>query len=252
MKKMLLLPLVLIMLSCSGKSGEPISEKGEATIIDNTATANNGEVAKEKEVPSLYTLEPATEEDFRKAVSGTTSFTMNKGDARKINGAITLKINGEWKSIEALKDTLIGTDNTEQAEYKYLGQNKELNKYLVAGYFYEHYETYLVDKTTGEIAAATWTEPSVSPDLRFLANVSLATVMEPTSNGIQVWKVTKNGATTAIEKYFEINQQDWEAFEMKWETPRSIIIKIIPMEQFEMLTGEPKQNDFSYMRLRIK
>lgn len=251
MKKMFLLPLVLIMLSCSGKTGGPISDKGEDTVIENTV-AESREVAKEKEVPSLFTLEPATEEDFRKATNGTGSFTMNKGDARKVNGTITLKINGEWKPIEALKDTLLDTDDTEQAEYKYLGQNKELNKYLVAGHFYEHYETYLVDKSTGEIAAATWTEPSVSPDLSYLANVSIATVMDPTPNGIQVWKVTKNGATTAIEKYFEINQQDWDAFEMKWETPHSIIIKMIPMEQFEMLTGEPKKEDFSYLRLRIK
>lgn len=251
MKKTFLLPLVLLVLSCSGKTGEPISDKGEDTVIENRAPGKDKGVAKE-EVPSLYTIEPATEEDLHKAGNGTTSFTKNKGDARKVNGVITLKINGEWKAIEALQDTLIGIDDTDQAEYEYLGQNKELNKYLVAGHFYEHYETYLVDKTTGEIAATAWTEPSVAPDLGYLANVSMATVMDPTPNGIQVWKVTKNGATTAIEKYFEINQQDWEAFEMKWESPRSIIIKMIPMEQFEMLTGELKQDDFSYLRLRLK
>lgn len=240
------------MLGCSGKPSEPISDNVEDTIVVNKASAKTKDVAVEKAVPSLYTVETATEEDFRNAANGTTSFTMNKGDARKVNGVITLKINGEWKPIEELKDTLLSTDDTEIAEYKYLGQNKELNKYLVAGHFYEHYETYLVDKATGEIGATTWTEPSVSPDLGYLANVSIATVMEPTPNGIQVWKVTKNGATTAIEKYFEINQQDWEAFEMKWETPRSIIIKMIPIEQFEMLTGEAKQEEFSYLRLRIK
>jgi len=252
MKKLFLLPLMLIIFSCSSKTGEQPPGKGEETVRENATSAYAREVAAEKNVSSLYTLEPATEEDFREAANLTTSFTMNKGDARKVNGAITFRINGKWKSIEAFNDTLLNTDDTELAEYEYLGQNKALNKYLVAGHFYEHYETYLVDKTTGEIAATTWTEPSVSPDLNYLANVSIATVMDPTPNGIQVWKVTEDGGTTAIEKYFEINQQDWEAFEMEWESPRSIIIKVISMEQFEMLTGEPEQEAFSYLRLRIK
>ncbi|GGG06543.1 hypothetical protein [Pontibacter amylolyticus] len=249
MKKVLVPTLVLLMLSCSGRTSEQVLKRAET---ENSALANSGEVALEKDSTSLYTLEPATEEDFRNWANHTFGFAMNRGDARKVDGVITLKISGEWKPIAALKDTLSDKDDTAYAAYKYLGQNKELNKYLVAGHFYEHYETYLVDMTTGEIAATSWTEPAVSPDLSFLANLSTATIMDNAPNGIQVWKVTEKGGRAAIEKYFEINQQDWEAFEMVWESPRSIIIKMLPMEQFEMLSGVPKKDEFSYLRLRIK
>lgn len=241
---------MLTALSCCS----PVEERpsvGDAPAIEGRAEAEHN--GKEKDIAALYSLEPATEAEFDKAATNyTVSFMMGRDDARKVNGTISLKINGEWKLIETLKDTLFNTDDTEMAAYTYLGQNKELNKYLVAGRFYEHHENYLIDKITGEIAATTWSEPAVSPDLSFLANVSLATTMDLTPNGIQVWKVTKNGTTTAIEKYFEINQQEWEAFEMQWESPRSIIIKIIAMKEYEMLKGEPKQEDFIYHRLKIK
>jgi uncharacterized protein YcfL len=46
MKKMFLLPLVLLVLGCSGKTGEPISDKGEDTVIENTASVNTMGVAK--------------------------------------------------------------------------------------------------------------------------------------------------------------------------------------------------------------
>jgi hypothetical protein len=248
MKKALILPLTLFILGCTSQTVEQ-SSTNEAISV---AATTKGE--EEKELPSSkYTIEQATEEDFRKAATKhTAGFSMGKDEARKVNGVINLKKNGEWRPIEIFTDTLLNTDDPDIREYKYLGQNKDINKYLVAGSFYEDYQTYLVDMTTGEVAATTWTEPVLSPDKMHLANISIPTVMEPSPNGIQVWKVVEQGTGKVIEKYLELDQQEWEPFEMHWESPQSIIIKMIPMEQYELLQGEPKQKDYSYLRLTIK
>ncbi|RDV11064.1 hypothetical protein DXT99_25430 [Pontibacter diazotrophicus] len=238
----------MVILSCTSQTGEQ-SSSNEANPVEATTQGKE-----EQELPSLkYTIEQATEEDFSKAAAKhITGFSMGKYEARKVNGVINLKINGEWKPIEAFTDTLLNTDDPDIREYKYLGQNKDLNKYLVAGSFYEDYQTYLVDMTTGEVAATTWTEPVVSPDKKHLANISIPTVMEPSPNGIQVWNVVEQGEGKGIEKYLEIEQQDWEPFEMRWESSQAIIMKVIPMEKYELLQGEPKQKDFAYLRLIVK
>ncbi|MDQ4139316.1 MAG: hypothetical protein M3142_02215, partial [Bacteroidota bacterium] len=153
--------------------------------------------------------------------------------------------------MESFRDTLLNENDPEIREYRYLGQNQQLNQYLVAGSFYEGFETYLVDKTTGKITP-TWTEPIVSPDQKYLANVSLATVMEGEPTGVQVWKVTGQNNSPSIENLLELEQQDWIPFELQWESPQSIIIKMIPTEKYEQLQAEPKEDDFSYLRLRIK
>ncbi|WP_242927595.1 hypothetical protein [Pontibacter vulgaris] len=248
MKKALLLPLTLFILSCTSQTEEQAAAN-EAIPVKAIIQGKE-----EKKLPSSkYTIEQATEEDFIKAAAKPTiGFNMGKEEARKVKGVINLKINGEWRSIEAFTDTLLNTDDPDIREYRYLGQNIDLNKYLVSGTFYEDYQTYLVDMTTGEVAATTWTEPVVSPDKKHLANISIPTVMEPSPNGIQVLKIVEQGARKDIVKYVEIEQQEWEPFELRWESTQAIIIKMIPIEQYEQLQGEPKQKDFSYLRLTIK
>src|SRR5688500_5551786 len=107
MKKALLLPLTVLILSCTSQTVEQASPN-EVTQFE---VITQGE--KEKELPSSqYTIEQATVEDFRKAAAKyTVCFSMGKDEARKVNGVINLKISGGWKSIEAFTDTLLNTDD---------------------------------------------------------------------------------------------------------------------------------------------
>ncbi len=244
------MPLILLTLGCSSQNEEQPSTN-EASTFEGTKQGGAGE--ENYGQSTLYALVEANAEDFSKAAANKDiGFSMGKDDARKVNGVINLKISGKWKPLEVFRDTLLNTNHPKTREYRYLGRNKDINKYLVAGTSYKDYQTYLVDIDTGEIMATTWTEPIVSPDKRYLANVSLPTAMEPSPNGIQVWKVAEQGRTKTIEQYIEIEQQEWEPFEMYWESSRFIIIKMIPMKKYALLQGEPKQDDFSYLRLTIK
>ncbi|RDC65418.1 hypothetical protein [Adhaeribacter pallidiroseus] len=149
------------------------------------------------------------------------------------------------------RDTLLNTDDPAIRAYRYLGQHAKINQYLVAGRFYEAYETYLVDKTTGAITT-TWTEPIVSPDQKYLANSSFATALDEAPNGIQIWEVANTEKSPAIKKFLEIVHQDWKPLELHWESSTAILIKTLPMDKYKLLQAEPKEEDFSYWRLRIK
>jgi hypothetical protein len=210
-------------------------------------------VEEEKNVEaSLYTLDTATRVDFEKAKKNSPeAFTADTANFRKENGILSLRIKGEWQLLASFRDTLSApeTDDTDIREYKYLGQFKPINKYVVAGYFWEFYECYLVDKVTGKIYT-TWTQPSLSPDNKFLASLSLPYGLEGMPNGIQVFKVMNGGE--AITKYFEINQDEWSPYESYWESNDSIIIKMLPIKRVLEINGLPKEEDFSYLRLSIK
>ncbi len=201
---------------------------------------------------SLYTLEAAIRLDFEKAKKNNPeAFTADTSNYRKENGILSLKIKDEWKLLASFRDTLNApeSDDTEIREYKYLGQLKPINKYVVEGYFWEFYECYLVDKVTGKVDT-TWTSPSLSPDSKLLASLSLPYGLEGLPNGIQIFKVENGGEQ--IAKYFEINQDEWSPYESYWESVDSIIIKILPINRISEINGIPKEEDFSYLRLRIK
>ncbi|WP_247237181.1 hypothetical protein [Telluribacter sp. SYSU D00476] len=230
--------ILLLTLGCTSPSDK------QATTSTTEGTAGNSS--------DLYTVEAATEEEFSKAsTSPSVGFSMEPGDAQKVNSTIRLKINGEWRSIEDFRDTLLNTTAPERKEYRYLGQNRELNKYLVAEMGNDTYQTYLVDKTTGALTA-TWSEPVPSPDGKYLASISSPATAASAPNGIQVWRVTKQGDSTTIDKYFQVDSPDWKPFELYWASPQTVLLRVVPMEMYKSLQGKPKQEDFSYVRLTIK
>lgn len=228
--------ILLLALGCTSQSGE---QAATATTEGTTNTSSD-----------LYTLEEATEDEFEKAASRQTiGFSMEPGDAQKANGTIRLQINGAWRSMEAFRDTLLNTTSAEKREYKYLGQNRELNKYLVAEIGNDTYQTYLVDKTTGELTS-TWSEPVPSPDGKYLASISPPAASSP--NGIQVWQITKQGDNVSIEKYFQVDSPDWKPLELYWASPQTVLLRVVPMEKYKARRGEPRPEDFTYVRLTVK
>lgn len=244
-----LLILLLVITCCNNPVSTPGAEKNTSAPKNDFASVKTTDKSNKS---NLYTLETASKADFElSATRQTVSFIMGPEEARKVNGVLVLKINNKWTSLEAFRDTLLHTDDPAMREYRYLGQHAQINHYLVAGRFYEAYETYLVNKTTGTITT-TWTEPVVSPGQKYLANSSFATILDEVPNGIQIWKVTETEKSPVIEKFLEIAQQHWEPFELHWESPNSILIKMIPINKYELLQAEPKEDDFSYLRLRIK
>jgi hypothetical protein len=247
MKKILPLLLSTSIFSCSSKPAE--TALTEENIHVSIETEKPTEVKEKAAVK--YSIEKATKEDFEKAKKASSdALTPDTLNSRKKNGVIEVLTNGKWKPLTAFKDTLNSpeSDDDEIREYKYVGQIKSINKFLVEGYFWEHYECYLVDKETGRIDT-TWTRPYISPDKRMLASLSMPYGLEGPPLGIQIFRIEGNGQNLA--NFIEINQQEWSPYDFYWESPRSIIIQILPVERVLEINGIPKQEDYSYIRLKI-
>ncbi|MDQ3290970.1 MAG: hypothetical protein M3Q05_06730, partial [Bacteroidota bacterium] len=164
MRNWYLLILLVFIFGCNNQKSQPTANKKDTSTTKDSVPVTANQEAGQSE---LYILEPASKTEFEQAATRhQVSFMMGPEEARKVNGVLVLKINDKWTPIEAFRDTLLNENDPEIREYRYLGQNQQLNQYLVAGSFYEGFETYLVDKTTGKITP-TWTEPSVSPDQKY-------------------------------------------------------------------------------------
>ena len=231
----------------------------ESTMSE--ANSVQGEVVEKKasklgsNALGLFLIEQATNEDFQKAKNQfQDSFLQDTQHIRKVDGAIRLKTKRGWNPYVVFTDTLLDTDDDEIREYKYLGQYKELDKYLVSGSFWEHFECYAVDKETAQMTTF-WNCPIISPDKKMLANLSMAYGLEGVPNGIQVWKVAheyqNQQGPFVISKFIEIDQQVWAPNDFVWETPSSIILQVFSIETFWEKQGEPTEDDFQYLRLTL-
>jgi len=207
-----ILPLLLLtfLFSCSRKPAET------ALAEENIQVSSEPEKpTEEKEkVAVAYSIERATKADFDKAKKAySDALTPDTTNSHKKDGILQVLNNGKWKSLTAFKDTLNSpeSDDDEIREYKYAGQIIAINKYLVEGYFWEFYECYLVDRTTGRIDT-TWTRPYISPDRKMLASLSMPYGLEGLPLGIQVFRIENNGQK--ILKSIEINQE--ETNQEKW------------------------------------
>ncbi|QNF33297.1 hypothetical protein HUW51_11365 [Adhaeribacter swui] len=248
MKKILPLLLLTFIFSCSSKPDETALAEENIQVSSQTEKPTE-----EKEIAGVkYSIAKATKADFDRAKKASSNLlTPDTLNSRKKNGVIEVLTNGNWKPLTAFKDTLNSpeSDDDEIREYKYAGQIKSINKFLVEGYFWEHYECYLVDKATGRIDT-TWTKPYISPDKKLLASLSMPYGLEGPPLGIQIFKIEGNGQNLA--KFIEINQQEWSPCDFYWESPSSIVIQILPVERVLEINGIPKQEDYTYIRLKIQ
>jgi len=214
--------------------------------------------SKEVAIDSLHTfsITIATADDFNIAKSKSKDKTLYDTTIfKKINGEIKLPVDSKWKPFVTFTDTLLKTDDTDIREYQYLGQFDKIGFYIVGGSFWEHYECYLIDKRTG-IQTTIWNTPTISPDDKFIANLSMAYGFEGVPNGLQIWRIDRqvNNQVELISlvKHLELDQQIWVPDEFVWETDNSLILKVSEVEKFMNENGQPNENDYYYLRLQIK
>ncbi len=174
---------------------------------------------------------------------------------KKVNGEVKLPIAEGWNPFVSFTDTLLDTDESEVRQYYYVGQFEKIGFYIVKGSFWEHIEYYLIDKRTGR-QTIIWSSPAISPANKFIANLSMTYGLEGVPNGIQVWRIDRNQNNQAepisLSKYLELDQQIWAPEDLVWETDNSIILKVAAVDKYMNETGQPKPNDFYYLRLKLQ
>ncbi|MCU0421438.1 MAG: hypothetical protein MUC81_01410 [Bacteroidia bacterium] len=226
-----------------------------AACGQKNATIDNGKVDGQTLIladsSQTFSISKATIEDFSKAKSTyKDKFIQDTFAIRKVNGGVTeLPLNRpHYPPSVIFKDTLVGIGETEEREYHYLGHFPDLDNYLVSGSFWEHYECYLINKETGS-QTTTWNRQYLSPNSKYFANLSLTYGLEGLPNGIQIWKVEDNNY---LSKYLELDQQIWVPDDFVWETDNSLILKVIEVDNYLTESGVRNENDYYYLRLRLK
>jgi hypothetical protein len=243
MTRQLILILTVLLTACGQKTQS----------VDNSLSES-----KEKSIDSLQTfsITKATADDFKKAKKSFVDKTLYDSTTfKKMNGEIKLPIEEKWRPFVTFTDTLLNTDELDVRQYYYVGQFNKIGFYIVSGSFWEHSEYYLIDKRTGR-QTTLWSSPIMSPNDKFVANLSITYGLEGVPNGIQIWRIDRNKHNQiepiSISKHLELDQQIWAPADFCWETDNSLILKVTAIDKYMNENGQPNENNFYYLRLKIQ
>lgn len=232
----------LSLTACSNQTAD--KSRIEKTSVDSSSTTSfTADTSKQ------FSITNATADDFTKAenkykdkILYDTTTIRKKGNTIKLstdNGGLTLT------------DTLVETDETAIREYQYYGQFPSISCYIIYEQYYEGSQYILVNKHSGK-QTVIWNKPKLSPSDKFVANLSLMLGMEGIPNGMQIWSIDKNDHT--VNKFIEIDQQNWAPYNFYWETDSSLIINVneASVEKFYDSNGDLNTKDSYFLRLTIK
>jgi hypothetical protein len=243
MTRQLTIILTFLLAAC-GQNSQSVDK----TLTKNKATTNDS--------LQTFSITNATADDFNKAKKSFIDKTLyDTTTFKKVNGEIKLPVDEKWRPFVTFTDTLLNTDNSDIRQYYYVGQFEKIGFYIVGGGFWEHSEYYLIDKRTGR-QTVTWSSPTISPTDKFIANLSMTYGLEGVPNGIQVWRIDRNQNNQvepiSLSKHLELDQQIWAPDDFYWETDNSLILKVAAVDKYMNENGQPNENDFYYLRLKIQ
>ena len=214
-----------------------------------SCTSSKKSEKKNPSAASAFSIERVDEEAFvlakKKYKGKLLEDTLN---VKKIDGRfrLPLTLNNAYSNFE---DSTKADEDENKKEYKYLGQFKEIDFYLVSVNYWEHNKVLLVDRATGD-KYPIWSIPSLSPNNKRLASI-LSSGLEGNPIGIQVLSVNKS-EYLQIDKLIEIDQRIWNPLDVAWENDSSLILRITPLIDYSKQTEVNINQDFSYIRLRIE
>ncbi|MBC7381857.1 MAG: hypothetical protein H7296_02555 [Bacteroidia bacterium] len=167
---------------------------------------------------------------------------------KKQNGQFKLTLTSSAGAYKTFQDSIAGAEDENRKEFRYLGQFKEIDFYIVSVTYWEHSEILLIDKMSGN-NYSTWSVPGLSPDNKRMAAI-LPFGLEGEPIGIQILSINRANLTQ-IEKLIEIDQKLWEPKDFVWENNHSILLKVTELIKPFKGNENKRDNVFSYLRLRI-
>ena len=182
---------------------------------------------KKRLLQEQYSIEYISKDEFEKIVSQY-DFELDKEEFKEEfeqeGSDFQLPVSDE---MVVFNDTLMGTDDPRQKDYKFLGGIVSINKYVVEGVYWEYSECLIIDKETGKMDTI-WSTPFLSPNSKYIASKSLPYGLEGLPNGIQVFRIEKS----EIQKFIEIDQQEWVPKEVAWSNQNTLVFSYIKVEEF--------------------
>lgn len=279
LKKIYIVAIIFVILSCNDKNKRDNISNSSNSVSNNTIESTDS-----NEIPLMLKSVELVREEDEENINGKTNYekylknnkdkieirrssiedyilyqhkkigldivNIDTNKIRKNNGFIQLNLNNN--EMKVFRDTLVNTDNSDFREYKYLGSIDTINQYLLVGYFWEYMEYYLVNKDNGEVTIL-WERPNLSPDNKYIVNLSMDYGLEFVPNGIQIWKVEKDGnANISINKHFELDQEIWVPSNLIWKSDNEFILKVASIEKFMENPNELKEEDYYHLEFNVK
>jgi hypothetical protein len=146
---------------------------------------------------------------------------------------------------KTFRDKLIGTDDTEQAQFEYLGYLPQFSSHLILGHFWERTQWLIVPKVGQQLEL--YNEPNYSPDLKYFVVISAGVEDAVYPNSIQLFQL-KNSKWREVWKLEPPTDESatWEPNEVHWISNNVLILKK------RMWTGKNPGNIYTYTKLTIK
>lgn len=204
MKRFILLILPLLLFACKDDSTETITTHSDKTF---DAFADIEEPQQEKKEK----VSPKEEFEQANAPMGFDSIPIERRDSSLI---LPLE-NGEHTF------TSFDIDYPGGVRFEFHGINQHNDFYIVEGHYWEWYEFYLVNRTSGSIDTI-WTDPIFSPNNQLLISKSTDFGLEGHPNGYQIWQLNSKKRWTKI---YEIDQQDWIPLDFRWISNDTFVIQ---------------------------
>lgn len=134
-------------------------------------------------------------------------------------------------------------NETNDESFYVIGYNPLNKTFIFYGVYWEHYETYFLNKTSGHLDTL-WLDPIFSPNNKLAISQSMQYGMEYVPNGYQLWQFDNN----KWEKLQEINQENWVPIDIKWLSNNQVIIKKMTVDNY--LKNEGYVDSLCYFEIK--
>lgn len=171
----------------------------------------------------LFKVESLNEKDFNLTNQTTVLFdTLEVANIQRDSNSVK-RINDTLKLLTDIGEILVvnnPSDNDDFCKYEYLYFESRLNKYVIAGSYWESSDYLLIDKLTGTKSKYIGL-PSVSPNRKYILTGNCDLVAGFTYNGIELYK-----KSTSIELIGSRELNSWGPLNLKWINDSTIFAKV--------------------------
>jgi len=166
--------------------------------------------------------------------------TADTTEIKKTNGIIELKCINKTKKFIDKPDA-----EEDRAEYKYVGQIDFLNKYVMAGSYYESSDYTFVDKTTGENTSSFGEYPVISPDKKYIISI-YANPYESTGD-LELYRINNN----KIDHVLNASFKNWmPAEDLFWSTDGYLYVAVNGTSSYWTENGSLNDH-YQYLRIKV-
>ncbi len=143
------------------------------------------------------------------------------------------------KGKKTYQDKGQGTDNDDQAQFKYEGYTPQFGYHIITAHLWERTQTYLIDKNGKQLEF--YNDPQYAPDMKSFVVASSGLEYSVYPNVIRLFRFENR----AWQEVWTLEPTIWEPDDICWTSPTTLLLSK------KMWTGKSPGNTFTYAKLTI-